>query len=380
MTRRERLTATLRGEPVDRPPISFYEIGGWTPDLDDPDPFNIYNDPSWRPLLQLAEEKTDLIRMRGASWSVRRVGGTPRDEFSKTETWMQNGARFTRTTLTVGGRTMTQVTRQDPDVSTTWTIEHLLKTPEDLKAYLELPDPDGRIEVDVAKLVVEEKELGDRGIIMIDCGDPICSASLFSMEDYLVIALTEPKLFHRLLEKEARPIYEATEAVAKAFPGHLWRVCGSEYACEPFLPPRLFEEYVVRYTGPMVKIIQKYGGYARIHCHGRIRSALPYLIQMGADGTDPIEPPPQGNVELIEVRRNYGKQLVLFGNLEASDIENLEPPQFEKKVAKALIEGTAGQGRGFVLHPSACPYGRTISARTMANYETIVRLATRFQG
>ena len=66
MTRRERLMATLRGEPVDRPAVSFYEIGGMRIDPADPDPFNVYHDPSWRPLLELAEEETDLIRMRSA--------------------------------------------------------------------------------------------------------------------------------------------------------------------------------------------------------------------------------------------------------------------------------------------------------------------------
>ena len=62
-------------------------------------------------------------------------------------------------------------------------------------------------------------------------------------------------------------------------------------------------------------------------------------------------------------------------SIEAADIENLAPAAFEKKVAKALREGTAGEGRGFVLHPSACPYGRTITPQCMANYETMVRLA-----
>ena len=59
MTRRERLMATLRGEPVDRPAVSFYEIGGFPIDPADPDPYNIYNAPDWQPLLQLAEEHTD---------------------------------------------------------------------------------------------------------------------------------------------------------------------------------------------------------------------------------------------------------------------------------------------------------------------------------
>ena len=56
-------------------------------------------------------------------------------------------------------------------------------------------------------------------------------------------------------------------------------------------------------------------------------------------------------------------------------IENLAPPAFEKVVARALREGTAGEGRGFVLMPSAAPYGRTITPTTLANYETMVRLA-----
>ena len=62
MTRRERLMATLRGETVDRPAVNFYEIGGFLVNPDDPDEYNIYNSPSWRPLLDLAEEKTDIIR------------------------------------------------------------------------------------------------------------------------------------------------------------------------------------------------------------------------------------------------------------------------------------------------------------------------------
>ena len=67
MTRRQRLMAILRGEPVDRPAVSFYEIGGFNINPADPDRFNIYNDPSWQPLLALAEEQTDLIRMRTAA-------------------------------------------------------------------------------------------------------------------------------------------------------------------------------------------------------------------------------------------------------------------------------------------------------------------------
>jgi uroporphyrinogen-III decarboxylase len=195
------------------------------------------------------------------------------------------------------------------------------------------------------------------------------------MADYTIIAMTEPQLFHRLLERFARTFFPKCEQVAKAFPGRLWRICGSEYASEPYLPPRLYEEYVVRYTGQIVKTIQKYGGYARIHSHGRLRGILPLIARMKPDGLEPLEPPPQGDMQLWEIKEAIGEDTVLMGNIEAADLENLPTPEFEQKVATALREGTAGEGRGYILHPSACPYGRTITARTMANYETMIRLA-----
>ncbi len=374
MTRRERLMATLRGEAVDRPAVSFYEIGGWKFDVTDPDPFNIYNSPDWGPLIRLAEEESDLIRMMGPQRV--KAAGNCRDEFFHEQVYMQDGSEYTRQTLTVAGRTMSSLSRRDPDVSTVWDVEHLLKDSDDVRAYLQLPDQVFAYEYSVQALLAEEEELGDAGIVMVDVGDPIAhTAALFSMEDYTVFALTEPALFHRLLEKHAGHIYPMVEQIARQFPGHLWRICGSEYASEPFLPPHLYQEYVVRYTKPMVDMIQKYGGYARIHSHGRLRNIMPHIAAMGASGLDPVEPPPQGDMQLIDIRRRYGADMVLFGNIEASELELLPPADFEARVRQALREGTDGEGRGFVLMPSACPYGRRIAPHVLANYETMVRLA-----
>ena len=388
MTRRERLMATLRGQLVDRPAVNFYEIGGFAVNPSDPDPFNVYNDPSWQPLLQLAEEQTDLIRMRSPvkarSHEVCPRADTSgldhgRKEFFKIEKYIEKGHRFTRTTLKVAGRTMTELSRRDPDIDTVWTLEHLLKNLDDLRAYLSLPDEVFTEEVHIGNLLKEDEELAEQGIVMIDTEDPICAAaSLFGMENFTIIALTEQRIFHSLLEKLSRHIYAKTEKTAKAFSGHLWRIYGPEYATEPYLPPHLFKEYVVRYTGPMVQTIQKYDGFARIHCHGRLQAVLDYIVEMGADAIDPVEPPPQGDVELEYVRSKYGRDLVLFGNIEIADIENTEPGQFEKIVEKALIDGTGGKGRGFVLMPSSAPNGRTITPKVMENYETMVRLASKF--
>lgn len=373
---------------MDRPAVNFYEVGGFAVDPADPDEFNVYSDPSWRPLLQLAEERSDLIRMRSAvrsrSWDPYRTfsGQGQSHEFRdlvQFRNYVEGEWHCTGVTIHVAGRRLTSTTRRSPEVDTVWTTEHLLKNVEDLDAYLQLPEGFFREEINVASLVEEDAGTGDRGIVMVDTEDPICAAaSLFAMEDFLMIALTEPMWMHRLLEKLAGPIYARTERVSQEFPGHLWRVYGAEYAAEPFLPPRLFREYVVRYTEPIVRAIRKHGGFARIHCHGRLRAILDDICRMGADAIDPIEPPPQGDVDLEFVRRQYGDRLVLFGNIELCDIESMEPADFRRLVERTLLDGTRGQGRGFVLMPSASPNGRQITARTMKNYETMVELAENF--
>lgn len=370
MTRRERLEAIIRKKPVDRPGLNFYEIGGFDVDPTDCDPFNIYNSGSWKELLAMAEEETDLIRMRSPRCTGRHA------DFGRvftTETYLENGSRFTKTVLKAGGREFTSLRRRDPDLHTTWTIKHLLSGPEDLDAYLSLPDDIFDATWSVEPLVEADKEVGDRGVVMVDAGDPLCiAAELFSMADYTIIALTEQQRFHSLLEKISRSVYERTRFTAEAFPGHLWRICGPEYATEPYLPPQLFREYVNKYTGPMIDTIHEHGGFVRLHCHGRIASALPAMVDMGADAIDPIEPPNQGDVELADVAREYGDSLALFGNVEVTDLENLDEEKFYEKTARSVDAGR--EAKGFVLMPTASPYGREISPRTMRNYQTMVRL------
>lgn len=366
--------ASLQGRPVDRPAVSFYEIGGFAVDPSNPDPFNIYNDPSWHPLLELAEEKTDLIRMRGARAKPRHP--EIRNRFFTWSTQTGAAAKRHELQLRIAKRNLQQVQQRDLAVDTWWMVEHLLKDEADIEAYLELPDEALEMDYDCSPIHEADREVGDRGIVMIDTADPLCvAAGMMSMADYTVVAMTNPPLFHRLLQKAARQVHSATEKIARECPGFLWRIYGPEYASEPYLPPRLFEEYVLEYVRPMVDMIHSSGGYVRLHCHGRLRNILDLIVKTGADAMDPIEPPPQGDVELRYVRQRYGEQLTLFGNIEASEIELLEEGAFERRVAQAIEEGTCGPGRGFVLLPSACPYGRTITARTMANYQTMVRLA-----
>ena len=387
MDRRERLTATLRGEPVDRPAVSFYELNGLDEDCNDPDPFNIYNDPSWKPLINLARDHTDRIVMRSVPFITdktsaskeKQMVGVPSDPLagiSQEEiSFDANGSRIVTRTIKAGSRILTSRTRQDKDVNTIWTLEHLLKDVDDLKALLDLDIPKTVGRPDVSVVLNAEEALGDSGIVMIDTPDPLClAAMLFEMAAYTMVAALEPELFHELLSRFAALLYPNTQAISKALPGRLWRIYGPEFASPPYQGPAAFRDYVVKYDKSMVDAIQADGGFVRIHSHGNLKEIIDDIASMGVDGLDPIEPPGQGDVELSYVRQKYGTQLVLFGNLEATDLENLPTEQFAEKIKTAIEQGTEGQGRGFVLMPSSCPYGRKLPPLALANYRKIVEM------
>lgn len=369
MDRRNRLMRVLRGEPVDRPPVNFYEINGLDEKQGTPDAYNIYNDSSWTPLIELARDHSDRIVMRGVPF--RTTSGDRWQDRTTVTRWEEGDSRFERLEIRADGRVLRQVTRQEQDVNTVWYVEHLLKDVADLKAYLSLPEREDNGEPVTEGVLRAERELGDSGIVMIDTPDPICQAAmLFDMQVYTVIASTEPDLFHQLLDSFARLILPRTEKVSRALPGRLWRIYGPEFASPPYLRPRWFREYVVQYDREMVKSIQQRDGFARIHSHGKLKLILDDIASMGASAIDPLEPPPQGDMQLAEIRDKIGDRMVLFGNLEASDLETLPREEFRLKIRRALREGQGG--RGFVLMPSSCPYGRILNPVALANYRAMI--------
>lgn len=375
MDRRERLMKTLRGESVDRPAVCFYEINGYDEHPENPDAFNIYAHPSWKPLIELARDFSDRIVMR----SVPFIGAArdPLDELAQTTIIDRPDGRITIRTVKIAGHTLSERARHDHDVNTVWYEEHLLKDAADVRALLTLPLPNSIGTPDIRGVLQTEADLGSTGIVMLDTADPLCmAASLFSMADYTILALKEPDLFQRLLDRFAATLIPQIAMTARALPGRLWRIYGPEYASPPYLPPRLFNQYVVSYVTPMVAAIQNSGGFARIHCHGKLKAILDAIASTGCTALDPIEPPPQGDVDLAYVNHRYGQQMVLFGNLEASDLELLPASEFEGKIRTALEQGTHPSGRGFVLMPSACPYGRVLPKQALANYRKMVELVT----
>ncbi|GAG16903.1 unnamed protein product, partial [marine sediment metagenome] len=253
--------------------------------------------------------------------------------------------------------------RDQADLLTTWTTEHFVKNVDDLDKWLSISYEPGEVNVDRIKKA--EKEIEDNGIPFVDTGDPILIvAELFSLEDFLLNWITHRKKIIYAMDVIFERQYEELEKALELGAGPAFRIVGPEYATPPYVPPEDFRELVVKYDRRLIELIHKYGGFARVHCHGRIGKVLPMFVEMGADGTDPVEAPPSGDIELAEAKRLYGNDLVLFGNMQLRDLEYATPEEMDELVKKSM--DAAKKGGGYVLMPTASPINVPLKPQTEA--------------
>jgi hypothetical protein len=352
---------------VDRVPISTYELVGWNPDAWE------NQQPAYRALMQFIRDHTDCMYMLGFPMDNRAARTTVTE-------WDEGPRHYSRQVLHTPTGDLTATSRWDDGLNTVWRFERFLKTDEDVARYLSQPiEP---VPPDLSAFALAEARLeGGKGIPLISVADPICIvAELFEFGEFTVRAFRQPEQIIALLEHMAPSVYAHLDYLLEHGIGPLFRVVGAEYVTPPYLPPRLFERFVVRYTAPMIDRIHAAGAYARLHCHGRIRQVLPMIADMGVDALDPMEAPPSrrspsggGDIPLAEVKRLYGDRMCLMGNLQLRDLETASAEEMAAIVRETMAAGKPGGG--FVIMPTAAPINADLSPVTERNYRIFIETA-----
>ena len=216
---------------------------------------------------------------------------------------------------------------------------------------------------------------GTRGLPMISIGDPLCElAEAFEFGNFLVHAITEtPAIVAALDCLHERCLHTLGRVLAGPVRGVVFRVCGPEYATPPYLPPELFRLFVTRYDAQYVRMIQQAGAFARLHCHGRIGRVIDQVAEMAPDALDPLEPPPDGDIDLAGAKQVLGRRVCLMGGLELKLLECADGASVVDAVRRALAAGKPG-GR-FVIMPSSAPISIPLSPKTEANYLRFIEVA-----
>lgn len=358
---RQRQLRFWSGQDIDRVPIwllaPYHPLSYYA---------DIYRIPQYRPLAEAIDRWCDTMDRRrpdlgfcyNANPDIRRL---PIHTEEKTGTRVVYGDFSMEKVITrENGRTESRFYVEDP---------------EDLERILEIPYvphiPDAE------RLRREKEELGEKGLLMMDLGDPleplyhICSAENFSMWTLTdldsLLAFTDVML-ERVLEVYRR--YLELEIADAYF------IVGAEFAGPPLVSPDRFKDLSSRYLKRLVALIRSYGKISIIHYHGNLYRVLDGFREIHPDGLHTIEAPPIGDCTITQAREKLGPEIALIGNIQYDDLERQTPEIIDEMVRQTMEEGRRA-GR-FILSPTAGPYADQPSERLIGNYLAFIRAGIRY--
>ncbi|MBN2073665.1 MAG: hypothetical protein JW770_06955 [Actinobacteria bacterium] len=112
--------------------------------------------------------------------------------------------------------------------------------------------------------------------------------------------------------------------------------------------PKITRELSLDGLKQITRMCRENNMISHLHCCGFSKE----LVKMCAEETDldviePLEPPPQGDVDLKEIKQKYGDRLVLKGNLQTSRVMLADVKTVEREAIKCIED--AGEGGSFIL-------------------------------
>jgi hypothetical protein len=255
------------------------------------------------------------------------------------------------------------------NVKTVWQVEHWCKDLDDVDKALSVPFVP--VTHDASDYERIKSEVGDNGIVMASTGDPLLlAAELMELGEFTVWAMTEADHFEKTLQILHERYQSYVQNMLETCVVDLYRICGPEYATPPYLPPSLFERFVLKYDREQVDLIHRYGAKVRLHSHGKIGKVLDYIKDTGADAIDPCEAPPDGDIELADIKKRVGTDMCLFGNIQLKVLEAGTPDDVRRCVRDSMA--AAKDGGGYVMMPTAAPINVPLAQKTEDNYKVFI--------
>ncbi len=132
----------------------------------------------------------------------------------------------------------------------------------------------------------------------------------------------------------------------------------------PFLRPAMFREVVTPYLTRLIAGQREMGFYVIKHTDGNIMPILDQLVEARPHALHSLDP--QGSIDIAEVKRLYGNQVALIGNVNCGLLSTGTDEQVAESVRYALKHGMPGGG--FVFATSNCIY----TGMPLARYDLIL--------
>jgi len=192
------------------------------------------------------------------------------------------------------------------------------------------------------------------------------SMTLFGMENFLPWCLSNQKEVHRWMEKLCQLNIAVAERQIEA--GCDGIVFGDDMAYNQgtIVSPNILRKLFFPYTRKVIEFIKARNVPVMLHSDGYVMDILPDFIDMGIDGFQSIQP--SAGMDIVEMKKTYGHELVLMGNVDIDLLGRGTPEQVAGDVRRLIDE--IAPGGGFILSSSNALGRETSAENALAMYET----------
>jgi len=361
MNPKERILSTLRGQKADRVPLVFPGFS-----CRSHDDLEKIGDPLRREIAGRIIDETEF-RVQVSSY-INRMLVTPPQRIQSEQKNLPNGNRRTFGIIDTPLGELTYVTEWDPRSRTGWQVKYPVESEEDIKKIASVPWelPARLVPPDLDAL---PDEFSRRGILVTHMSSPfVCVSGMMSYEWFLQLCVLDPDLVGELTEICRRRILDCMRILLSR-PGieYVW-MGGSEWITPPMAPPEVYDALVQEQERSIVQYIHENSdAIVHLHCHGRVRDALPKMIERGGDYTEPVEPPPDGDITMAEAKEVAAGRITLGGNIECR-VLCIESENAVEAAVRAAFEG--GKER-FILRPTEAS-SPVLSEQEFRNYMRMI--------
>jgi uroporphyrinogen decarboxylase len=221
-------------------------------------------------------------------------------------------------------------------------VSGLVHTPVDLERYT---PPLSYIErlFDAARAEAARAQHPDHCLIYGTHIGPFTAAYMaMGFACFFVRIMDDPTFAHQLLENRTEwciaQYRKACDLGAEVL------VLGDDVAFRdgPMISPRMCQEFIFPYHR---QIVEAFDVPVIWHSDGDIRPLLPMAIEAGFVGVHGLEP--AAGIDLTEVKREYGRDLVLIGNLDVTVLAGSDLAAVRREVNRCMAQDTTGGGYMF---------------------------------
>ena len=122
--------------------------------------------------------------------------------------------------------------------------------------------------------------------------------------------------------------------------------CDLGYRNATFFSPEMYRSLQFPYDRMVFRFFRDRGLPVILHSDGRVKALIPQFLEAGVSCLNPIET--KAGMDLVELKREYGRDLAFFGGIDVRAMADPNPRAIEDEVRRKL--DAAMPGGGYIYH------------------------------